>query len=68
MVRVVHLIIAVRGVRVGVTGRSLLVAHGILVDGCVGLRSGVERGWDAIAGLTAVVTVPIIHSTVRVIV
>lgn len=42
----------------------LLVSHGVLVHGGVGLRGGVVRGRDAVTGLTAVVTVPVIHSAV----
>lgn len=46
----------------------VLVSHGILVHGSVGLRRGVEWRRDAVAGLTAVVAVPVIHSAVLVLV
>lgn len=46
----------------------LLMPHGILVHGSVGLGGGVVRRRDAVTGLTAVVAVPVIHSTVWVLV
>lgn len=46
----------------------VLVPHGILVHGSVGLRGGVEGRRDAVAGLTAVVAVPVVHSAVWVVV
>jgi len=67
LVRVVHLV-ALHGVGVGVTGALLLVPHGVLVDGGVGLGGGVVRRRDAVAGLAAVVAVPVIHRAVGVVV
>lgn len=67
LVRVVHLV-ALHGVSVGVAGALLLVPHGVLVHGGVGLGCGVVGWGDAVAGLAAVVTVPVIHGTVGVIV
>lgn len=67
LVRVVHLI-ALHGVGVGVTGALLLVPHGVLVDGGVGLGGGVVRRRDAVAGLTAVIAVPVVHHAVGVII
>lgn len=46
----------------------VLVPHGILVHGSVGLGGGVVGRWDAVTGLTAVVTVPVVHGAVRVLV
>lgn len=42
----------------------VLLPPGILVHGSVGLGGGVERRWDAVTGLTAVVAVPVVHSAV----
>lgn len=66
VVSVVH-VKAVHGVCAGVQVVLELGAHGVLVHGGVGLgRSMVARG-QAVAGLTAVVTVPVVHCTVMVI-
>lgn len=46
----------------------VLVPHGVLVHGGVGLRRGVEGGRDAVTGLAAVVAVPVVHGAVRVLV
>lgn len=46
------------------SGAAVLVADGILVDGGVGLRCTVEGRRDAVTGFAAIVTVPVIHSTV----
>lgn len=62
------LVIIVVFVHVVVAGAMMHVSNGVLVHGCVGLRSGVERRWDAVAGFTAVITVSIIHSTVWIII
>lgn len=53
-------------VSVGVS--VVLVPHGILVHGSIGLGGGVVRRWDAVTGLTAVVAVPVIHCAVWVLV
>lgn len=42
----------------------LLMPHGILVHGSVGLGGGVVRRWDAVTGLAAVVAVPVIDGAV----
>lgn len=67
MVRIVHLITLHR-ICIGISGYSLLMAYGVLVDRSIGLGGCIVRGWDAVAGLTAVVTVPVIHGAVRVII
>lgn len=46
----------------------VLVPHGILVHGSVGLGGGVVGRRDAVTGLTAVVAVPVVHSAVWVLV
>lgn len=51
-----------------VAGAMVHVTDGVLVHGCVGLRSGVEWRRDAVAGFTAVITVSIIHSTVWIVI
>lgn len=59
---------AVDGVRAGV--RMLLPLpgpHGVLVHGGVGLSRGVVAWRQAVAGLAAVVTVPVVHGAVLVI-
>lgn len=60
IVHLVYLII------VGVS--VVMMPHGILVHGSVGLGGGVVGRWDAVTGLTAVVTVPVIHCAVWVLV
>ncbi len=60
--------VTVVGARVGCAGTAVLVAHGILVDRGVGLRCAVVRRWDAVTGLTAVITVSVIHRAVWIIV
>lgn len=62
------LVIIVVVVCVVVTGAMVQISDRVLVHGCVGLRSGVERRWDAVAGFAAVITVSIIHSTVWIII
>jgi len=62
------LVIIVVVASVVVTGAMVHVSDGVLVHGCVGLGSGVERRWDAVAGFAAVITVSIIHSTVWIII
>lgn len=46
----------------------MLVPHGVLVDGGIGLGGGVVRWWDAVAGLAAVIAVPVVHGAVRVVI
>lgn len=46
----------------------VLVPHGILVHGSVRLGGGVVGRWNAITGLTAVVAVPIVGSTVWIVI
>lgn len=46
----------------------VLVPHGILVHGSVGLGGGVVGRRNAITGLTAVVAVPVISSAVWIII
>lgn len=46
----------------------LLLPHGVLVHGSVGLRGGVVGRWDAVTGLTAVVAVAVVHGAVRILV
>lgn len=46
----------------------VLVPHGILVHGSVGLGGGVVGRWNAITGLTAVVAVPVIGSAVWIVI
>lgn len=41
--------------------------HGILVHGGVGLSRGVVARRQAVAGLTAIVTVPVVHGAVLVV-
>lgn len=62
------LVVIVIFVHVIVAGAMVHVSDGVLVHGCVGLRSGVERRWDAVAGFTAVITVSIVHSTVWIVI
>ena len=62
-------VVVVQVVNLVVVGVSvLLVPHGILVHGSVGLGGGVVGRWNAVTGLTAVVAVPVVHSTVWVLV
>lgn len=62
-------VVIVQLMDVVVVGVSVvLVSHGILVHGGVGLRGGVVGRRDAVTGLTAVVAVPVVHSAVRVLV
>lgn len=42
----------------------VLVPHGVLMHGSVGLGGSVVRRWNAVTGLTAVVAVPIVGSAV----
>lgn len=52
-----------------IIGASIvLVPHGILVHGSVGLGGGVVGRRNAITGLTAVVAVPVVGSTVWIII
>ena len=53
-------------VTVGVS--VVLVSHGILVHGRVRLGGGVVGRRDAVTGLAAVVTVPVIHGAVWIII
>lgn len=46
----------------------VLVPHGVLVHGSVGLGGGVVGRRDAVTGLTAVVAVPVIHGAVWILV
>lgn len=46
----------------------VLVPHGVLVHGSVGLGGGVVGRRHAVTGLTAVVTVPVVHSAVWILV
>lgn len=46
------------------SGTAVLVADGILVDRGIGLGCAVVGRGNAITGFTAIVTVPVIHSTV----
>lgn len=62
-------VVVVQLMDVVVVGVSvLLVPHGILVHGSVGLGGGVVGRRDAVTGLTAVVAVPVIHGAVWVLV
>lgn len=61
--------VVVQQVGVVAVGVAVLrMPDGVLVHGGVGLGGGVEGGWDAVTGLTAVVAVPVIHSTVRILI
>lgn len=51
-----------------VRGVELVSQDGVLVHGGVGLRHGVEGRGDAVTGLTAVVTVSVVHRTVWVLI
>lgn len=42
----------------------VLVPHGVLVHGSIGLGGGVVGRRDAVTGLAAVVAVPVVHSAV----
>lgn len=66
--RLGELLIAVHGVAVGLPGPQRGRPHGVLVHGGVGLRSRVVGRGDAVAGLTPIVTVPVIHRTVGVVI
>lgn len=66
MVSVVH-VKAADGVGAGVQVVLEPGAHGVLVHGGVGLGRGVVAWGQAVAGLTTVVTVPVVHRTVMVI-
>ena len=46
------------------SGAAVLVADGILVDRGIGLRCAVVGRGDAVTGFAAIVTVPVIHGTV----
>lgn len=46
----------------------LLVSHGILVHGSVGLGRGVEGRWDAVTCFAAIVAVSVIHSAIVVLI
>lgn len=46
------------------SGAAVLVGDGILVDWGIGLRRAVVGRRDAVTGFTAIVTVPVIHGTV----
>lgn len=46
----------------------VLMPHGVLVHGGVGLGRGVEGRRDAVTGLAAVVAVPVVHGAVRIVV
>lgn len=59
---------AMHGVAVRAPEAVLLLPHGVLVHGGVGLRGGVIRGGYAVAGLAAVVTIPVVHGAVGVLV
>lgn len=61
-------VLAVASLWIEVSGAAVLVADGILVDRSVGLRCAVVGRRDAIAGFTAIVTVPVVHSAVWVLV
>jgi hypothetical protein len=66
--RLRELLIAVHGVTVGLPGPQRGRSHGVLVHRGVGLRSRIVGRWDAVAGLTPIVTVPVIHRTVGVVI
>lgn len=61
-------LVTVHGVAVGFPGTQGWWANRILVDRSVGLGCSVIRWWDAVACLAAIVTVAIVHCTVRIIV
>lgn len=46
------------------SGAAVLLADGILVDRGIGLGCAVVGRGDAITGFTAIVAVPVVHSTV----
>lgn len=46
------------------SGAAVLLADGVLVDGGVGLGRAVVGRGDAVTGFTAIVAVPVVHSTV----
>lgn len=46
----------------------VLVPHGVLVHGGVGLGRGVEGRRDAVTGLAAVVAVPVVHGAVWIVI
>lgn len=66
--RLRELFIAVHGVAVGLPGPQRGWPHGVLVHRSIGLRSRVVRRWDAVARLTPIITVPVIHGTVGIII
>lgn len=66
---VVFKVVAVARARVReASGAAVLVADGILVDRGVGLGCAVVGRRDAITGFTAIVAVPVVHSTVLVLI
>ncbi len=50
------------------SGAAVLVADGILVHRGVGLRCAIVGRGDAVTGFTAIVAVPVVHSTVLVLI
>lgn len=46
------------------SGAAVLVADGILVDRGIGLRCAIVGRGDAITGFTAIITVPVVHGTI----
>lgn len=66
---VVFKVVAVARARVReASGAAVLVADGILVDRGVGLGCAVVGRGDAVTGFTAIVAVPVVHSTVLVLI
>lgn len=61
-------VVKVLYVCVGAGGAVVGVAHGVLVHGGVGLGRGVEGWRHAVAGLAAVVAVPVVYRTVWIVV
>lgn len=60
-------VVVMADARAGVSqasGVAVLLADGILVDRSVGLGCAVVGRGDAVTGFTAVVAVPVVHSTV----
>lgn len=46
------------------SGAAVLVADGILVDRSIGLRCAIVGRGDAVTGFTAIITVPVVHGTI----
>lgn len=61
---ILHVLVVARVWVREVSGAAVLVADGILVDRSVGLGCAIVGRGDTITGFTAIVAVPVIHSTV----